>query len=257
MTEKGTTASLQADLEGTTRSRTPFSSRTPRVYFTKHFIFKKRHSLIPELSKKNLSSDEVIKKLYVEKAIENSSNTIAKEIIAGISAKIIKLKEDRRLKLFKQKEFNDTLEKQRDIYKYTCLEEMSIIKELNDIGKERVRINNQLKELDDKIWEAQHQLKDKKYELKKRNETLNITAEELEEQKINCIKISNDKRSQQMTELNKILEYKQNIETENRVAMSLLKELEEKNHLAIVKEGKLANELKDRVKEITSILSNV
>ena len=257
MSEKRANSSFQIDLEGTTRSNTLFNSRTPRTNSPNKFQFRKRHSLIPEIGHRHFNGRSIICKFAEKKAIIEPFNVITKEVIAAISAKIIKLKENRRAKLSRQKMLCETLNKYKNIKKEIDLEEESIMRQLNDLGKKRVSMKRHIEILNTEVHKTKHDFESIKFERNKCNKELKNKIYELRKELENSKIILENQYEDQRNELNNLQCHRQNFDAENRMVKNMLNEMEEKHYLASITENKSINEFKHRIRELSSILNNV
>ena len=257
MSSKCTSSSFCTDIEVTTKSRTPFNSRTPRLNTSKCYSRSKRNSLTPKYNSHFFRAKTVLEKMQKSKAIVEPSNTITKEMIKAISKNIIKLKNEKVKGHIKQQELCNELQKSLKIKKELGTEEAVLIRKLDDIGKQRTEIKQRLQKNNIEILETKHQMHSKMIELNKCNNKLQTKIKELYEEKTNYEISLNTQRQMQKNERNEMNEYKKTFEAESLILKTMLKELYERSHLAIIKECKTINEYKNRISEIDDILNTI
>eukprot|EP00826_Nyctotherus_ovalis_P038590 TRINITY_DN3625_c0_g1_i6.p1 TRINITY_DN3625_c0_g1~~TRINITY_DN3625_c0_g1_i6.p1 ORF type:complete len:258 (+),score=66.15 TRINITY_DN3625_c0_g1_i6:104-877(+) len=256
MSDKKTNSSMHVDLEGTTRSFSPFPSKTSRIELTKRFSRGKRNSLTANLNKSYFRGQVVAEKLAKEEAVTNTSNSITKELIAEFSAKIANLKSSKRTLLTKQKKLCNALQTQYYENKELRAEELRLARLLNDLGMEKADTKEKLKQAHAIFSLIKHKALDQKSEYERDIKKQQELVSELEKKKKSVKMELQHQRYKHKNEMSEILTHKQNLETESRLVRTSLKELEEKKHLAAIAVEKSNSEFKDRIRELSAVLNN-
>jgi len=255
MSDKRTSSSLLIDQEGTTRSFTPLNSRTSRLDQAKRFLCNKR-SVAGKLNK-NFKGLPAAEQLAKDQAIIDPSNLITKRLIMECTTKIMKFKKSKKAQLAKQQELFEKMQNQRSINKELRAEELKLVRQIDDLGLQRVKIKETLLQMNTELAESKHKVLDHKMKYEKIIKKLQTTISELEKEKKETETKLERERYRHKYEMKEILNHKYCFNEENRKTKGLIKELEERNHLAAVAIEKSNTEFKDRVKELSSVVNKV
>lgn len=256
MSDKRTNSSLYVDQDVTTRSFTPFTPRTPRfdifnsLTLAKQAPYNRRNQRLNKSFRGRMAAENLAKK----EAAMDSSNVLTRRLIAGFQAKFAQLTNTKRLLAEQQKSLGSALQTHRRTHKELRAEELRLLKQIDELGAQRASAKERLRRADVELAKSKHKALSQRSDHEKTLRKLLKTISELEKQKKEARAALNAQRHKQRTDTKELLNCKKVLSAENCLEKELVKELEERRHLASVTTGKFNSELKDRVSEFASAL---